>query len=342
MNIVQTNTITADPIQKTEDAAFTIFHNRRDLHEETIPPFFVYINENAWDEFTKHTNEVYRTTRHEGQGIFIGRYFYDEFGEFAVATSYQEGEGQSSYSTVEMSEQCLMTISKKCRAENLLMLVWIHTHPTFGAFYSGTDVACLKTNFFMPFQIGIVADIIRKEHKGFRVQSREVVEFKDYALYSEKNRELVTIYGSTKLKGAAKHLDIQIKPKESESLSSEAILSELRAIRGELAAITNFLKKEEIRADKAAQPHTPKEPLPANGVLKSEAPQKEEQSAPSTPNETEKKPNVAASPATGRSVNPEDLFFKLQELAKQNMLQLIALIVFGVLVAIVLILKVIF
>ena len=190
MEIVQTKVTKARPIQEARGEEFWRFHCRRSLHRDDVPGWFVYIHEYAWEAFLNHTTEIYSRTGHEGQGIFVGKYLRDEFGEFAVATAYFGGEGESSHSHVEMSEECLSRISKQCLADDLLMLIWVHTHPTFGAFYSGTDVNCLRTNFYMPFQVGMVVDIVRRELKGFRIQSGEILDFSDFALYNGQSAHI--------------------------------------------------------------------------------------------------------------------------------------------------------
>ena len=239
MEIVQTKKKSANPIVEESDREFALFRHRKELHTGQVPSWFVYINDYAWEAFLSHTELIYERTRHEGQGIFGGRYFKDDLGEFAVATTYYEGEGSSTHSHVEMSEECLSAISKHCHDENLLMLIWVHTHPTFGAFYSGTDTACLRTNFFMPFQIGIVVDIVRKELKAFRVRDSEVAEFEHYALYNEEQAHLFRPY--------ERHdIDIHIKKKNSDPLPTESsnILQGLKDLGEGLEAIRGLVNDQ--------------------------------------------------------------------------------------------------
>jgi len=106
MQIIQTKSPKARPIQEAQGKEFRVFSDRKSLHQGDVPVWFVYIHEYAWEAFLSHTMEIYSRTGHEGQGIFVGKYFRDEFGEFAVATSYFGGEGESSQSHVEMSEEC--------------------------------------------------------------------------------------------------------------------------------------------------------------------------------------------------------------------------------------------
>ena len=204
MKIIKTKTIEAKDIseisdKELSDKALIDFKDRKKLHNGVIPDFFVYIQDYAWNAFVRHGENVYQEVRHEAQGIFVGHYFKDQFGEFVVATNYEEGNGNSQSTYVEMSEECLAKISEKCQNDGTLMLIWVHTHPNFGVFYSGTDYNCLKTNFYKPYQIGIVVDILRKQHKGFKTKNNNVVEFSNYALFNDEKNNLFSPYESHKI-----------------------------------------------------------------------------------------------------------------------------------------------
>jgi predicted nucleic acid-binding Zn-ribbon protein/proteasome lid subunit RPN8/RPN11 len=198
MKIVKTKTIEAKDVSEVSDI-LPNFKNRAELHNGSIPDFFVYINDLAWNAFVRHGKNVYETLRHEAQGIFVGHYYKDQFGEFVVAIAYEEGYGSSQSAYVEMSEECLAKISEKCQADDTLMLIWVHTHPGFGVFYSGTDYSCLKTNFYKPYQIGIVVDILGKKHKGFKTKGNDVVEYSDYALFNDETNLLLLPYENHKI-----------------------------------------------------------------------------------------------------------------------------------------------
>jgi len=204
MKIVKTKTIEAKeileiPNKELPDKALIDFKDRKKLHNEEPPKFFVYIQDYAWEAFKSHGKRIYDEVRHEAQGIFVGYYFKDQFGEFVVATNYEEGNGNSQSAYVEMSEECLAKISEKCQNDGTLMLIWVHTHPNFGVFYSSTDYNCLKTNFYKPYQIGIVVDIKKEQHKGFKTKGSDVVEFSDYALFNDEKNILFPLYESYKI-----------------------------------------------------------------------------------------------------------------------------------------------
>lgn len=254
MQIIQTKSPKARPIQEAQGKEFRVFNDRKSLHRGDVPVWFVYLHEYAWEAFLSHTIEIYSRTGHEGQGIFVGKYFRDEFGEFAVATSYFGGEGESSQSHVEMSEQCLQLISRQCVAEDLLMLIWVHTHPKFGAFYSSTDTRCLRTNFYMPFQIGIVVDIVRRELKGFRVLDREVIGFDDFALYNGEPARLFQPYETEGLPALrAQSIEITRKGRETAQAPADELLREVKAINASLPAISDLLEGLLVRERESKQ-----------------------------------------------------------------------------------------
>lgn len=192
MKIVKTKEIKPIEISEISDELFMDFRNRSKLHNGKIPDFFVYIQDFAWEAFLSHGHNVYKTLNHEAQGIFLGSYFKDSFGEFIVATKYAEGNGSSTHSYVEMSEECLSDISLKCQKENLLMLIWIHTHPGFGTFYSGTDINCLKTSFYKEYQIGLVVDILKNKVLGYKTSKTGVDEFHDYMIFNDNTNSIYT------------------------------------------------------------------------------------------------------------------------------------------------------
>lgn len=195
MKIVKTKIIEAKNIseisdKELSDKALIDFKDRKKLHNDSIPDFFVYIQDYAWNAFMSHGNSVYQEVRHEAQGIFVGNYYKDQWGEFIVATRYYEGSGDSTSSFVEMSEECLAKISEKCQKDDSLMLIWIHTHPGFGVFYSGTDYNCLRTNFYKPYQIGLVVDILQNQIRGFKSKTSGIIDFVDYKLFNDEKDTL--------------------------------------------------------------------------------------------------------------------------------------------------------
>ena len=51
----------------------------------------------------------------------------------------------------------------------LTQLVWVHSHPGFGAFFSGTDDNTLRTLYRAPQYMGVVVDICKNEMVGYKM-----------------------------------------------------------------------------------------------------------------------------------------------------------------------------
>ena len=217
MKIIKTKSIQPKLLSELKEDEYQILHSRKDLHSGHIPSFFVYINNLAWNAFLGHGNIIYKETGNESQGIFIGEYFKDEIGEFVIAKSYCEGFGDANRAYVEMSEESLSTIANKCKEEDALMLIWIHTHPNMGVFYSSVDNNCLRANFYMPFQTGIVVDIIRKQVASFKCQGSEIMHFKDFALLDILENKLLKPYQSNTISIQKKEeITVQVYSKKAD------------------------------------------------------------------------------------------------------------------------------
>jgi hypothetical protein len=84
MKIIKTKEIIPKDISEITEKSLLDFKDRAKLHEDSIPDFFVYIQDYAWNAFDTHGNNVYRELRHEAQGIFVGHYYKDQFASFIV------------------------------------------------------------------------------------------------------------------------------------------------------------------------------------------------------------------------------------------------------------------
>jgi len=221
MKIIKTKEIVPILLTKEDEDLYNGFKNRNKLHSEQVPSFFVYILDYAWDAFMNHGFNVYNDTKHEAQGIMIGKYFKDKYGEYVVATKYVEGNGVSTNSYVEMSEECLIKISNMCKEENLLMVIWLHTHPGFGTFYSMVDINCLKTNFYKKYQIGIVVDILQNKWLGYRVDKNNVDKTNGYALINLRDLRLFEPFNE----------EIKQKKKSEEIITENANIININEIK---------------------------------------------------------------------------------------------------------------
>lgn len=168
-----------------------IFNDRKLLHKQLVPSFAVYIEESAWNAFLQKANEEYAVRKNEASGIFLGSYFKDDEGEYVVGTHFEAGNGPGTSSVFcEISVHDQVRIIQSAKEKNLLQLIWIHSHPSFGAFYSNVDYRTLKSMYYAPHQAGIVVDNVKEEYLGFKVRKRKANEFLDIFLFKLDDVEL--------------------------------------------------------------------------------------------------------------------------------------------------------
>lgn len=164
------------------------FDDRSQLHLTKVPAFTIYINVQTWKSFLQRADDEYKERKNEASGIILGYYFKDSFGEYVVGTHFEAGSGSDTSSVFcEISVLDQLRILQIAKEKQLLQLVWIHSHPSFGAFYSTVDYRTIKSMYYAPHQAGIVVDNINEEYLGFKVMNNDAIEFKDIYLISLDN-----------------------------------------------------------------------------------------------------------------------------------------------------------
>ena len=176
--------IPQDFVLSSDERMKRIFSDRQKLHNDSIPAFVSYIDESVWNSFILKANDEYNNRNHEASGIILGLYYSDQYGEFSVGTDFEPGSGaKTSAAFCEISIQDQVRIARLTNEKKLLQLIWIHSHPSFGAFYSTVDYKTLKGMYYAPHQCGIVVDNIKEEYLGFKVLKNSTAhEFKDIFL----------------------------------------------------------------------------------------------------------------------------------------------------------------
>jgi proteasome lid subunit RPN8/RPN11 len=109
-------------------------------------------------------------------------------------------------------------------AEGLKIVGWYHSHPGFGAFFSGQDRFIQKNFFSSPGQVGIVVDPHRKELAAFESETGEVEELtglwlmaltENAAAARDLSSQLTFPAGSNKPRGLWQKLKHLVKPPDS-------------------------------------------------------------------------------------------------------------------------------
>lgn len=134
--------------------------------------FSCYIEKRAYDAFNAFAKEIYSNTRNEACGVFMGYYFHNPENEnqkIILATNFLEAHGPATRVTCEISFDDNIRYSNFADAHKMLPIVWVHSHPGFGTFYSGTDSDTLSRCFRAPHQMGVVVDILQNLAMGFKI-----------------------------------------------------------------------------------------------------------------------------------------------------------------------------
>ncbi len=172
-------------------AKFSKFENRDLLHtcsNEDIPSFCTYIDVMAWDAFLDFANKAHKKFKHEACGLMMGKYFKDDYGEFIVGCQFEKGTGDSTSAVLcEISYEDNARIVEKYEGKNYLPVIWIHSHPGYGIFYSGQDNQTLREKYHERFHVGIVVDNLKNDYGGYKMYEGQIKEYNDMYLYHQDN-----------------------------------------------------------------------------------------------------------------------------------------------------------
>lgn len=175
------------------DQLCNVFKNRIHIHPQTKGRNFTcYIEKKAFDAFVNFANRTYLTKNHEATGLIVGYYLHDaNYPEqsFIIGTHFLEAHGQTSSVTCEISYEDASAHNLFYEEHKLLPVVWIHSHPGFGVFYSSTDRETLKKCYFAPHQTGVVVDNLQNQILGFKMYGNRQEQENIYIFDLEKSNE---------------------------------------------------------------------------------------------------------------------------------------------------------
>lgn len=165
-NILQQNGAILDNLYK-------IFKNRTQDHiDREGSSYTCYLEQKALSAFLKFADDVYKSRRHEAQGVFVGYYLHDEHNpncRFAVCTHFLQATGRTTSFTCEMSTQDLAKYSEYCDKNHMMIIAHVHSHPGLSAFYSMPDSETLRTLFYASQNIGIVIDNLQNQYLAYKM-----------------------------------------------------------------------------------------------------------------------------------------------------------------------------
>lgn len=149
-----------------------------------------YLNKNALDAFKEYALGVYNQRGHEATGVIVGYYCSDPANpdhQFTVGTHFIPASGGTTHVTCEISLSDGIRISDYCTAHKVFPVCWIHSHPGFGAFFSGTDRATLKAQYNAVYQTGVVMDILKDQSMAYKCVDGVIKESTYYVVDDEAN-----------------------------------------------------------------------------------------------------------------------------------------------------------
>ena len=155
--------------RKQLESIYNLFSSHFD---EIDNGFTCFVFDTAINAFVSFANDIYRTTHNEATGLIVGYYLHDPNNpskKIVVATNFLEATGDSSTVTCEFSYDDSARHSKYCEEHKVLPIIWIHSHPGFGVFYSGTDSTTLRAYFNCSHQLGIVVDNIQNQYLAYKI-----------------------------------------------------------------------------------------------------------------------------------------------------------------------------
>ena len=210
------------PTEKPEDVSrdyivlnkiCEVFKNRAEIHSETSnSSFFCYIERMAFDAFVRFANDTYQARGHEATGLIVGYYFQDKNHPettFIVGTNFLKATGPTTRVTCEFSYEDGVKHSNYCDEHKVLPLIWIHSHPGFGAFYSGTDDSTIRTYYYAPYQAGVVVDNLQKQILGYKMYGENKRHENVYIFDLDKSTsdKLCLVYTKSVINKTAKIVD---------------------------------------------------------------------------------------------------------------------------------------
>lgn len=166
--------------------------------------FTALIKKSAMDAFEAHAKKLYESSKSEASGIIVGYYGTNPIApnrKIAVGTEFFPSTGDATKVTCEISADDICEVAKYCEKHKLLPIIWIHSHPGFGAFYSNIDIYSLSHKFNGAHQYGIVVDFIKNESKAYKALENNVnVEQINYYVYDIVDESILIMqnYGTDK------------------------------------------------------------------------------------------------------------------------------------------------
>ena len=177
-------------------------HSRSDLvvmtyggQDEGAMP--VYIRRDVYEQIERHAGS---DTSRELGGVLLGGLFEGPHGSFLeISDCIAARETENEATQIKFTHRTWEVINAELenRPEDLRIVGWYHTHPSFGIFLSSYDMFIQRNFFKEPWQVALVVDPVNHDRGVFQWRNDKVVLASGFHLYAARNetRELELLVG---------------------------------------------------------------------------------------------------------------------------------------------------
>lgn len=205
----------------------------KDDVKNSTEPFRCFIEKKAYDAFIAFADEAYKKSRNEATGIIMGYYLHDKENpekKIVIATNFLQANGPATCVACSISYDDYIRYDDFCIAHKMQQIVWIHSHPGYGVFYSGTDSAMLSSCFYANHQVGVVVDNLHRDVMGFKIKEGKETKENIYCFNMEsslrnKALQFFPLYEQEQDTFYPENQDDQFKKKE-EDLTKTSIVND--------------------------------------------------------------------------------------------------------------------
>lgn len=128
----------------------------------------------------------------ESMGLLAGRAAKWKGRVYAVADEFITASNSATRVSVKFGREAFPQLAHKvneARRKGKLIVAWTHSHPDYGCFLSGTDVATQRKYFSEEFNFALVIDPVRREKQVFKLSEENERGYRpaDYAVVRRKH-----------------------------------------------------------------------------------------------------------------------------------------------------------
>ncbi|HEV8290209.1 MAG TPA: Mov34/MPN/PAD-1 family protein [Candidatus Norongarragalinales archaeon] len=141
-----------------------------------------FVLEKAMRAAEKHALE-HSSRQLESMGLLIGQVFENNGEKYVIAEEYVTAPNNATAASVRFSQDAFSELAQKISSggKGKIVVGWLHSHPGYGCWLSGTDVNTQRKYFSEDFHIALVVDPHKEQggrmlKKAFKIGSNGYYE----------------------------------------------------------------------------------------------------------------------------------------------------------------------